>query len=124
MTKPILALPFVLASIACRPEPTENPTTDTAPTTATPTTDAPTTDTPTSDTSTEPGDAPKQGEACPAGTCAEGLQCIEYFGIAGPNGPKFTSCEVPCPDEKSTCPEGQSCVTIADGPGRVCRPPA
>lgn len=65
---------------------------------------------------------PKQSEKCPDGKCAEGLTCIEYYGVAGPSGPKFTSCEIPCPDEKSTCPEGQGCTTIADGPGRVCRP--
>jgi hypothetical protein len=41
---------------------------------------------------------------------------------AGPRGPAFTSCEIACPTPASTCPQGQTCVTIADGPGRVCRP--
>ncbi len=65
-------------------------------------------------------DLPKQGAKCPDGKCAEGLTCVEYYGVAGPSGPKFTSCEIPCP--KGNCPEGQSCTTIADGPGKVCRP--
>jgi hypothetical protein len=58
--------------------------------------------------------------------CQPPKQCLEYFGIAGPSGPKFVSCEIRCdPTEsaaasakaKSSCPEGTSCVTIADGPG-------
>jgi eight-cysteine-cluster-containing protein len=63
---------------------------------------------------------PRQGSACPKGECAPGLQCMEYYGVAGPAGPKLTSCEIACA-EKETCPNGQTCVTIADGPGRVCR---
>lgn len=66
-----------------------------------------------------------QGEPCAdGGGCAAepaGLLCVEYYGIAGPRGPKFTSCEIPCAQKGATCPEGQSCVTIADGPGQVCR---
>ncbi|MBI4511990.1 MAG: hypothetical protein HY698_20330 [Deltaproteobacteria bacterium] len=65
---------------------------------------------------------PSQGMPCPAGRCAEGLTCIMYHGIAGPKGPTFTSCEIPCPLKESMCPQGQGCFTIADGPGRVCRP--
>lgn len=63
-----------------------------------------------------------QGQPCEGKTCAEGLSCVSYYGIAGPSGPKFSSCEIPCADAKSACPEGQRCVTIADGPGAVCRP--
>jgi hypothetical protein len=60
-----------------------------------------------------------QGQPCPDGRCADGLKCIEYFGVAGAKGPKFSSCEIPCP--KGQCPAGQVCKTIADGPGKVCR---
>lgn len=62
----------------------------------------------------------RQGESCSDMDCDDGLDCIEYYGIAGPSGPAFTSCEIPCSDNDS-CPAGQSCVTIADGPGQVCR---
>jgi hypothetical protein len=72
-----------------------------------------------------PEPAPAQGQPCGEGkTCAAepaGLVCVEYFGIAGPQGPKFSSCEIPCAAPGSTCPEGQRCATIADGPGAVCR---
>lgn len=64
---------------------------------------------------------PGIGQPCPEGACADGLTCMTYYGIAGANGPTFTSCETPC-GKGDTCPQGQSCVTIADGPGRVCRP--
>lgn len=64
---------------------------------------------------------PKQTEPCPAGQCAAGLTCVEYYGIAGPRGPKFTSCEIPCKGG-GACPKGQTCHTVADGPGQVCRP--
>lgn len=65
---------------------------------------------------------PAQGMPCLEGKCAQGLSCVKYLGIAGARGPGFTSCEVPCPLPDSTCPLGQKCITIADGPGRVCRP--
>lgn len=66
--------------------------------------------------------APGQGEKCGANdACAAGLTCRAYFGIAGPRGPEFKSCEIPCADKSATCPAGQKCVTIADGPGQVCR---
>ena len=64
---------------------------------------------------------PAQGQPCPAGACAPGLSCVDYYGIAGPNGPKFTSCEIPCKG-KTACPDAQKCITIAAGPGEVCRP--
>lgn len=62
-----------------------------------------------------------QGKACENGKCADGLECIEYFGIAGPRGPKFTSCEIRCSKDQP-CKKPQRCATIADGPGQVCRP--
>lgn len=53
-------------------------------------------------------------------TCANGMKCMKYYGIAGPRGPEFKTCEVPC-DKSTKCPSGTSCGTIADGPGQVCR---
>ncbi|MSP61818.1 MAG: hypothetical protein EXR72_16085 [Myxococcales bacterium] len=62
-----------------------------------------------------------QGDPCSNGKCPPGLSCISYYGIAGPRGPRMTSCEIPCPSPTDRCPRGQVCVTIADGPGRVCQ---
>jgi hypothetical protein len=45
---------------------------------------------------------------------------VKYYGIAGPRGPQFSSCEIRC-DGKEGCPTGLDCITIADGPGQVCR---
>lgn len=66
------------------------------------------------------GQGPGIGMPCPDGRCAEGLRCLTYYGVAGPAGPKFTSCEIPCTGDKG-CPKGTSCVAISDGPGHVCR---
>lgn len=63
-----------------------------------------------------------QGQPCHDGKCAAGLTCVSYVGIAGPRGPTFTSCEIQCGLTNKTCPPGQQCITIADGPGQVCRP--
>lgn len=63
------------------------------------------------------------GEArCGDETCEAPRTCVRYYGIAGPSGPEFTSCEIRCkkPGDGS-CPEGLRCVTVADGPGTVCR---
>ncbi len=68
-----------------------------------------------------PATLPLQGQPCAEGRCAAGLACVEYYGIAGPRGPRFTSCEIRCAAGGS-CPAGQQCITIADGPGTVCRP--
>jgi hypothetical protein len=70
-----------------------------------------------------PGSAPlpQQGQPCAEGRCAAGLTCVDYYGIAGPRGPRFTSCEIRC-GSGGPCPAGQQCITIADGPGTVCRP--
>jgi hypothetical protein len=67
---------------------------------------------------------PKQGEPCDAnGKCARGLTCVRFYGVAGPRGPQLTSCEIKCGEgTKGLCPKGQTCTTIADGPGQVCRP--
>lgn len=70
------------------------------------------------------GDAtqpPPDGPACGNKTCVSGEKCIEYFGVAGPAGPRFYECGIPCNPQKPNCPEAMSCVTIADGPGPVCR---
>ncbi len=62
-----------------------------------------------------------RGESCTAPVqCAAGLTCVQYFGIAGPSGPRFGSCETSCVDS-APCPDGLKCITIADGPGAVCR---
>lgn len=69
------------------------------------------------------GAAVRQGESCAeGGRCATGLTCVSYFGVAGPRGPRFATCEIPCRSRDDRCPSGQACFTIADGPGRVCRP--
>lgn len=66
---------------------------------------------------------PKQGEPCDAnGKCARGLTCVRYRGVAGAAGPELTSCEIRCGEgTKHRCPKGQTCTTVADGPGQVCR---
>jgi len=71
-----------------------------------------------------PANAPAKpgiGENCGAGdVCAPGMSCVSYYGFAGPRGPLFKSCEVRCEDN-AACPQGRTCVTVSDGPGRVCR---
>lgn len=65
--------------------------------------------------------APGISETC--GTqdrCATGLTCVSYYGFAGTRGPQFKSCEIRCEADKG-CPTGRTCVTVSDGPGRVCR---
>jgi len=73
--------------------------------------------------SPSPGTAgqPGIGDTCGAGdVCAAGLSCVSYYGFAGPRGPEFKTCELRC-DTTTACPKGRSCVTVSDGPGRVCR---
>lgn len=97
--------------VACKPAP--------APTSTTPTPVEPTPTTP-----TEPAQPSAEGlgEKCGADdACPAGQTCVSYLGIAGGNGPTFKSCEIKC--AKETCPDGTACVTIADGPGQVCRKP-
>ncbi len=63
-----------------------------------------------------------QGEACRDGACPDPLDCVTYYGVAGTKGPEFSSCEIPCPGgSDEPCPDEQTCVAIADGPGEVCR---
>jgi hypothetical protein len=67
--------------------------------------------------------APGIGETCGANdACAKGLTCVSYYGIAGARGPQFKSCEIKCTGDK-VCPADHKCITIADGPGQVCRKP-
>jgi hypothetical protein len=69
-----------------------------------------------------PREGPTLGQPCgAAGACGEGA-CVTYYGIAGPRGGEFTSCEIKC-DAQGGCPKGLQCITIADGPGTVCRAP-
>jgi len=63
-----------------------------------------------------------QGKPCREGRCPAGLKCVAYPGVAGAAGPRPDSCEIPCGDSGAVCPGGESCITVADGPGRVCRP--
>ena len=67
----------------------------------------------------EPVDPP----SCAGQPCAPPRECIQYFGIAGPSGPSFQACEIRCERDAGadSCPEGTRCVTVADGPGDVCR---
>ena len=74
--------------------------------------------------STTPAARPQIGETCgDKDACADGLTCVSYYGIAGPRGPQFKSCEIKC-TTTADCPTGHECITIADGPGRVCRSPS
>jgi hypothetical protein len=70
----------------------------------------------------EPPAGPRLGEPCgPGDACGEG-SCVSYFGIAGPRGGELKSCEIRC-DAKGGCANGRQCITVADGPGQVCRDP-
>ncbi|MEM7154610.1 MAG: hypothetical protein AAF799_17310 [Myxococcota bacterium] len=75
-------------------------------------------ETPTDPSAGEPGATDCDGEPC-----APPRECISYYGIAGPRGPEFFACEIRCKGGagKGGCPDGMTCVTIADGPGEVCR---
>ncbi len=81
---------------------------------------------------TPPGDAPvvqappqpaPATVACGDKTCGTGEECISYYGIAGPRGPQFHECGIPCKQGAANdgCADGKRCQTIADGPGPVCR---
>ncbi len=68
------------------------------------------------------GALPAMGQKCGDGdACAGGLECVKYYGIGGPRGGQFTSCEIRCGKGKPACGDGLQCTTIADGPGQVCR---
>lgn len=66
-------------------------------------------------------DISKLGSECGEADRCEAGACTKYYGIAGPSGPEFSSCEITCASGKG-CPAGTACTTIADGPGAVCRP--
>ncbi|MEW5849212.1 MAG: hypothetical protein AB2A00_10370 [Myxococcota bacterium] len=67
------------------------------------------------------GPLPGRGQTCGAGdACASGLECIHYYGVAGPSGPEFRTCEKRCTAD-ADCGFGSACVNVTDGPGRVCR---
>lgn len=74
-----------------------------------------------------PGDPspanPGTGAVCGDKSCAADEECISYYGVAGPAGPKFQECGIRCKPGSGNggCPEGKTCTTIADGPGPVCR---
>ncbi len=64
--------------------------------------------------------APEQA-TCGGKVCAEGTECIEYYGIAGKRGGLLHSCEIRCMSD-AQCPTAKpKCLTLADGPGQVCR---
>ena len=114
------AAALVLALAACgsssSPQPASQPATPTTPATPPTTQQSPSPATPAADTA-----APGIGQKCGANDlCAEGLECVSYYGIAGARGPQFKSCEHRCGADK-LCPSGTVCKTIADGPGQVCR---
>lgn len=51
--------------------------------------------------------------------CPSPMQCLSYYGIAGPQIPVFQSCEITC-KINADCPTSFKCGFIADGPGQVC----
>ena len=71
----------------------------------------------------EPVPAAATGVVCGDKSCGADEECISYYGVAGPAGPKFQECGIPCKQgaKNGGCPEGKRCQTIADGPGPVCR---
>ena len=132
MRLPLIIVAALLTACACHesssaqvssPAPSTTPDQGPAPAAPPPpaTDDTKPADTPTPTANALPADAAAaQCKPCTDGACPAPLACVEYYGIAGRNGPTFTSCEVRCSDG-ATCPDGQSCTTIADGPGQVCR---
>jgi hypothetical protein len=65
-------------------------------------------------------DLSRLNESCVDGKCPSGLTPIKFYGIAGPAGPEFCWCSIPCGSSASVCPSGTECVNVADGPGLVC----
>lgn len=118
---PALVLGLVLAACSgsspgARTEASPPPTPPSEPLPATTTTEA-----------SAPADAPPPldvsalGQPCgEEGLCTAGT-CERYYGIAGAKGPELSSCEIRCA-KGQPCPTGTRCVTVADGPGEVCRP--
>src|SRR3569833_382669 len=109
--KHALALILVAAcSSSSPPQPMPNPT---------PTPDPTPTPTPTPPVDAAPAPSAEKCGDKPA--CVAPATCVSYYGIAGARGPQFHSCEIKCPPQGKDCPAAKKCVTIADGPGSVCR---
>lgn len=116
----LLALALTFAVGAC-PSSTPTTTTTSSATETPPPTPTPPTATPPDAVPMASPTGPGRGENCaPDDTCAAGLECVKYYGIAGARGPQFKTCETKC-DGGKACPDGTKCITIADGPGQVCR---
>lgn len=64
---------------------------------------------------------PPEGPKCGDKVCAEGTECVEYYGIGGAKVGLLHSCEVRCKTNEQCPASAPTCTTIADGPGRVCR---
>jgi hypothetical protein len=69
---------------------------------------------------TPAGKGPGLHEKCGAGDACGVGACVTYYGIAGPRGPQFKTCEIKC-DKTTKCPDGMKCAVVADGPGQTCR---
>jgi hypothetical protein len=65
-------------------------------------------------------DIDELGKPCSAGKCPDGTTALTYCGFAGCDVGTFCTCEIPCGENPSICPEGTSCATVSDGPGAVC----
>lgn len=127
---PVPTAPAPAPSDPAAPTPTAPAPSDPAPTPTAPA-PAPTAPAPSKPPTGAPPSAPSGGgdllkvlgQPCGSGdSCATGTTCETYYGIAGPSGPAFKSCEIKCKSGGTECPLGASCVTVADGPGSVCRP--
>src|SRR5688572_16255763 len=44
-------------------------------------------------------------DPCAALLCKKPYKCVTYYGVAGPKGPEFASCEVRCKGD-ADCPKG------------------
>lgn len=118
-TKFSFCLLLLVAACSGGGKPADGPTDGSAPTgTATATANA--TSTATAPNATE-GNPPAAD--CGGKTCGAGESCVSYYGVAGPRGPQFHDCVIPCKRGSANdgCPEGKRCTTIADGPGDVCQ---
>ncbi|MEO6774290.1 MAG: hypothetical protein ABI467_14940 [Kofleriaceae bacterium] len=113
-----LALALVVAACSSSPPPAPAPAPGPGPEPAAPAS----TPEPTPEPTPPPADAAVSAASCgskPA--CLAPATCVSYFGIAGARGPQFHQCEIKCTPRGTACPDGKKCVTIADGPGSVCR---
>lgn len=71
----------------------------------------------TSDISEE--DLSKLHTDCTAASCPPSMQCLAWYGVSGPLGPKYMTCEIPCDPASPSCPNGLSCAGSGDGPPPV-----